>query len=193
MADPADHLSPGLARLVRGLLRLQTIYVCLGCLIMALTFFFVVLFRYGFEADLFAYEEWLLIVCFWLYFLAAGLGTWEDKHVNADLLNFALSDPRKRRIRAVTITAIELVVLLALVYWAVLMMIEEVGDYPRWQTTIALRIPFLVPRAAIFAGFSLMAFYSALRLWIMLRLPLEAFSPEVGDDPVQAQAEEAAR
>ncbi|CUH40078.1 2,3-diketo-L-gulonate TRAP transporter small permease protein YiaM [Jannaschia seosinensis] len=179
-----DHLPPGLARTVRILLRIQTIYVCFACIMMAVTFFMVVIVRYGFASDLFAYEEWLLIICFWLYFLAAGIGTWEGNHVNADLLNFTIQDPVKRRFRAITITVIELLVTLALVYWAVLMMIEEIGDYPRWQTTIAMRIPFLVPRAAIFFGFSLMGFYSALRLWVFLRLPLQAFGPEAGDDPL---------
>jgi TRAP-type C4-dicarboxylate transport system permease small subunit len=175
--DLSEHLPPGLARLVRLLLRLQTIYVCFGCLVMGFTFFFVVVFRYGFNADLFAYEEWLLIICFWLYFMAASIGTWEGSHVNADLLDFVILDPSKRRIRTLTITAIELVVTLALVYWSVLMMIDELGDYPRYQTTIALQIPFFVPRAAIFFGFLLMAFYSGLRLWIMLKLPLSAFEP----------------
>lgn len=177
MRDLSEHLSPGMAGFVRLLLRVQTIYVCFGCLVMGFTFFFVVVFRYGFNADLFAYEEWLLIICFWLYFLAAAIGTWEGSHVNADLLDFVISDPSKRRVRALAITAIELVVTLALVYWSVLMMIEELGSYPRFQTTIALQIPFFVPRAAIFFGFTLMAFYSALRLWIMLKLPLSAFEP----------------
>jgi TRAP-type C4-dicarboxylate transport system permease small subunit len=175
--DLSDHLPPGLARFVRLLLRLQTIYVCFGCLVMGFTFFFVVVFRYGFNADLFAYEEWLLIICFWLYFMAAAIGTWEGSHVNADLLDFVILDPSKRRVRALVITAIELVVTLALVYWSVLMMIDELADYPRFQSTIALQIPFFVPRAAIFFGFLLMGFYSALRLWILWKLPLSSFEP----------------
>ena len=94
----------------------------------SLLFFFVVVFRYGFNADLFAYEEWLLIICFWLYFMAAAIGTWEGSHVNADLLDFVILDPAKRRLRTITITVIELVVTLALIYWSILMMIDELGD-----------------------------------------------------------------
>lgn len=193
MTRATDHLTPGLARAVRILLRIQTIYVCFACLVMAVTFFLVVVVRYGFESDLFAYEEWLLIITFWLYFLAAGIGTWEGNHVNADLLNFTIKDPAKRRLRALIITVIELLVTLALLYWATLMVIDEIGDYPRFQSTIALRIPFLVPRAAIFFGFGLMAFYSALRLAIFLRLPLDAFRPEAGDDPLNFNPEGAMR
>lgn len=184
MRDLSDHLPPGLSGVVRILLRLQTIYVCFGCLVMALTFLFVVVFRYGFGTDLFAYEEWLLIICFWLYFVAAAIGTWEGSHVNADLLNFVILDPAKRRVRALAVTALELIVTVAFIYWSTLMMIEEIGDYPRWQTTIALQIPFFVPRAAIFVGFSLMGFYSALRLYILFNLPVSAFEPAVEEDIV---------
>lgn len=179
--DLTEHLSPGMARLVRVLLRLQMIYVCFACLAMAFTFLFVVVFRYGFNADLFAYEEWLLIICFWLYFIAAAVGTWENAHVNADLLNFVILDPGKRKLRALVVTAIELFVTIMLFYWSILMMIDELSDYPRFQTTIALQIPFFVPRAGIFFGFGLMTFYSALRLYILFRLPVEKFAPD-GDE-----------
>ena len=181
MNDLTQELPPGMARLVRVLLRLQTIYVCFGCLVMAFTFLFVVVFRYGFNADLFAYEEWLLIICFWLYFMAAAIGTWENAHVNADLLNFVILDPAKRKLRALIVTGIELFVTIMLFYWSILMMIDELGDYPRFQTTIALQIPFFVPRAAAFFGFGLMAFYSALRLYILYRLPADNFAPD-GDE-----------
>ena len=183
MTDLSTDLPAGLAKTVRILLRLQTIYVCFGCLAMALTFFFVVVFRYGFNADLFAYEEWLLILCFWLYFVAAGIGTWEGAHVNADLLDLMILDPLLRKRRSILITAIELLVTLALFYWSIVMMIDELGDYPRYQTTIALQIPFFVPRAAIFAGFGLMGFYSALRLYVFLKLPAARFA--VPADPAQ--------
>ena len=157
---------------------------------MGITFFLVVVVRYWFEADLFAYEEWLLIICFWLYFLAAGIGTWEGSHVSADLLNFSIHDPVKRRIRVMIITSIELIVTLVLFYWATLMVLDELRDYPNFQSTIALRIPFIVPRLAIFFGFGLMAFYSALRLWIFIRLPVDAFRPSAGSDPLSFSPED---
>ena len=63
------------------------------------------------------------------------------------------------------------------------------SDYPGFQSTIALRIPFFVPRAAIFFGFGLMGFYSGLRLWIFWRLPVAAFRPDAGDDPLSFNPE----
>jgi len=144
--------------------------VCVASLIMAFTFLCVVILRYGFQADLFAYEEWLLIICFWLYFLASALGTYENSHVNADLLSYLTDNARLNWLRAVAICVIELLVSLAVVYWAVLMISEEIGTYPNWQSTIALKIPFLVPRLGVLVGFLLMSFYSALRLYVLLKL-----------------------
>jgi TRAP-type C4-dicarboxylate transport system permease small subunit len=99
-------------------------------MIMALTFFFVVIFRYILETDLFAYEEWLMVICFWLFFMAGALGTYDNSHINADLLSQVLQNPLALRIRAIAVVLIELIVLLFAVYWAALMIIDEIDSYP---------------------------------------------------------------
>ena len=152
------------------MLAVKNAFVCVASLIMAFTFLCVVILRYGFQADLFAYEEWLLIICFWLYFMASALGTYENSHVNADLLSYLTDNARLNWLRAVVIGVIELLVSLAVVYWAILMVAEEIGTYPNWQSTIALKIPFLVPRLGVLVGFALMSFYSGLRLYVLLKL-----------------------
>ena len=48
------------------------------------------------------------------------------------------------------------------------MIADEVAAYPRWQTTIALQIPFVVPRLAILVGFVFMTIYSVLHLYVLL-------------------------
>ena len=174
MTDIAPHIPSALRGPVRVLLAVKGAFVCVASLIMGLTFFCVVVLRYGFGADLFAYEEWLLIICFWLYFMASALGTYENSHVNADLLDYLTDNKRLRWIRSLLVCAIELVVSLAAVYWAVLVLRDEIAAYPYWQTTIALKIPFIVPRTALLLGFGLMSFYSALRLyvlWTLRRVP----------------------
>jgi TRAP-type C4-dicarboxylate transport system permease small subunit len=49
------------------------------------------------------------------------------------------------------------------------MIYDEVDYYPNWQVTPALKIPFLIPRISILLGFILMAFYSALHLYVLLK------------------------
>ena len=163
-------LPPGLRSIVRVLVRIKTIIVVVALPILPITFFLVVLFRYVLESDLFAYEEWLLPICFWLYFLGGALGTYDDVHINADLLGAISTSPRFLWLRKIGITIIELIIVLFVVYWAYLMLADEIAAYPGWKTTIALKIPFFIPRLGIFVGFLFMAFYSALSLFLLWKV-----------------------
>ena len=60
--------------------------------------------------------------------------------------------------------------MLFVVYWAYLMLADEIASYPGWKTTIALKIPFFIPRVGIFLGFVFMAFYSALFLYLLWKV-----------------------
>lgn len=167
MIELAENFPRWLQRPIRIMLAVKGAFVCVASLVMAATFFCVVILRYGFQADLFAYNEWLLIICFWLYFMGGALGTYDCSHVNADLLSHVVKNSRINWMRRLTVVFIELVVSCAIVYWAVLMIDDEIASYPTWQTTVALKIPFLVPRLAILVGFTLMSFYSALHLYVL--------------------------
>ena len=170
MTEIADRLPPKLASFVRLLLKVEGAIISLFTLIMGLTFFVVVVLRYGLNADLFAYEEWLLIICFWLYLLASSVGTYHDVHVNADILSYAIKNKRLAWIRRLVVNVIEIVVTAVLVYWSILMIADELSFYPALEATNALRIPLLVPRLAMPVGFGLMLFYSSLHLYVLLKL-----------------------
>jgi len=147
--------------------------------IMALTFFFVVIFRYGFGADLFAYEEWLMTIAFWMFFMASAVATHDRAHVNADIVGFLITDPKTIWLRAIVVEVLELIIVSVVAYWGFLMCLEEFNTYPNWQSTIALKIPFLVPRVGIFLGFLMMAVYTALHLYLLLlKGPIVAETPQ---------------
>lgn len=165
-----DALPSGLGRFVRLMVKIKTTIVVIALPLLPITFLGVVFFRYILERDLFAYEEWLLPICFWIFFLGSALGTYYDKQINADLLDAATDNPRLQWLRKIAVQVIELAITLVLVYWAALMLSDEISDYPGWKTTIALKIPFFVPRVGIFVGFLFMAFYSALSIYLMLRV-----------------------
>ena len=170
MTELAEHIPAPLRRPVRAMLAVKGTFVSIASLIMGATFLCVVVLRYGFATDLFAYEEWLLTICLWLYFMGSALGTYENSHVNADLLNYLTDSQRLQWIRSLIVCVIELVVTAFAIYWAILMILDEFASYPYWQTTIALKIPFLVPRFGIVFGFAFMAFYSGLRLYVLIKL-----------------------
>jgi TRAP-type C4-dicarboxylate transport system permease small subunit len=163
-------LPEGLRSFVRTLVRIKTVLVVAMLPILPITFFLVVLFRYVLESDLFAYEEWLLPICFWLYFLGSALGTYDDVHINADLFGTISDNPKFLWLRKIGITTIELIIVLIVTYWAYLMLADEIAAYPQWKTTIALKIPFFIPRVGIFIGFFFMSLYSALSLFLLWKI-----------------------
>ena len=183
-------LPQGLRSIVRALVRIKTIIVVIALPILPITFFLVVLFRYVLESDLFAYEEWLLPICFWLYFLGSALGTYDDVHINADLLGAVSNSPKFLWLRKIAITAIELVIVLFVVYWAYLMLGDEIASYPAWKTTIALKIPFFIPRLGIFVGFFFMAFYSALSLYLLWKVGADDYAKIINQAEIAREAKE---
>ena len=187
MVELADQLPPKLGATIRWLLKIKSAFLMISTFILALTFFLVVVLRYGLETDLFAYEEWLLPMCFWLFFIGSAVGTYEDSQIKADILESRFKNPRFIWWRKVALTSFELIVTLFLVYYAVEMLIDEIETYPNWQATIALRIPFFVPRFGIFLGFVFMAFYSALHLYVLLRLGARAVSDRAEPTPIGAE------
>ena len=184
-----DALPTGLRGLVRTMVRIKTTLVVFALPILPITFFFVVFFRYILERDLFAYEEWLMPICFWVFFLGSALGTYEDKQINADLLDAITENRSLLWLRKIAITAIELAITLVVLHWAWLMLADEIAAYPRWKTTIALKIPFIVPRIGIFVGFLFMAFYSALSIYVLWKVGPDRYVEAVREAK-QAQNEE---
>lgn len=183
MADYTNQLPAGISIPMAFVMKFMNFVIISAGIIMALTFFFVVIFRYGFGADLFAYEEWLMTVAFWMFFMASAVATHDRAHVNADIVGFLITDPKLIWLRSVAVETIELVIVAVVAYWGLLMCLEELGTYPNWQSTIALKIPFLVPRVGIFLGFLMMAVYTSLHLYLLLRNgPAKA-------DPTQTQSQ----
>ncbi len=158
-----------LGRLVSVLLKAKEYFLATASLIMAFVFFFVVILRYLFEADLFAYEEWVLMIAFWVYFLGAAMGSYENTHVKADFLISLIDNVRTKWIVINATLFIEVLICCVLTWWGWLMLFEEIDAYPNWQATTGLELPFFIPKLGIFLGFVLMTFYTALHLYSGLR------------------------
>lgn len=178
MIELADRLPPRLGKFVRAMVSVKQAFCAVAMLILPVTFFFVVIFRYIFELDLFAYEEWLLPISFWLYFMGSAVGSYQNKQIKADILESYFSSARADWIRRVILSFVEVFISFVVVYWALLMIIGEIQSYPFWQSTIALKIPFIVPRFGIFLGFLFMAFYGLLHLYVLLKFGVEVVEEE---------------
>lgn len=178
MAQITDVIPKIVGAPLAGSLRIMRWIVILSGFLMSFTFFAVVIIRYGFGGDLFAYEEWLLAVCFWGFFAGAVLASDRGDHINADILGMVIKNPRLRWWRRLLVLTIELVVTAAILYWGYLMLAEEIGKYPIWKATPALKIPYFTWRLSIFMGFFFMTFFAAAFLYAHIR----GYEVEFGDN-----------
>jgi TRAP-type C4-dicarboxylate transport system permease small subunit len=155
--------------LVTFMIEIKKYILVVFSLIVSLVFFFVVILRYWFQADLFAYEEWVLMFAFWVYFLGGAVGTHENTHVKADFLLSIVDNPHTKWIITNCIHCTEFIICVFLVYFGWLTLQEEIVLYPDWQRTSGLQLPFFIPKLGIFVGFLLMCFYSLLHLYSGIR------------------------
>ncbi|MEM5522410.1 TRAP transporter small permease [Sulfitobacter sp. AS59] len=164
---------------LQGSLALMRWIVVLSGFLMSVTFFLVVIVRYGFNGDLFAYEEWLLTVCFWGFFAGSALASERGHHINADILGIIIKNEKLRWWRRLIVLTIEFLITAAILYWGYLMLAEEITKYPIWKMTPALKIPYFVWRLSIFLGFFFMTVFAAAYLYAHIR----GVEVEYGDGP----------
>ncbi|WP_299851469.1 TRAP transporter small permease [uncultured Roseovarius sp.] len=145
--------------------------------LMAFTFGAVVVIRYGFGGDLFAYEEWLLGISIVGFFAGAVLASARNLHINADILGIVIQDPKKIWWRGLIVLVIELLVILFLLYACYVSLLDDFS-FPRLRSTPVLRIPFVTWRIGIMCAFGFMAMFTAAYLYVHIRkglgLPLKS-------------------
>ena len=136
------------------------VFIC--SLFLTAVFCLVVLLRYGFDSDLFAYEEWVLTVAFLLYFLGSALASHYDVHIKADIVQEYLKSERVKALYQGCMLIFESVIALILTYYAGEMFFNEFARWPDIPTTPVYKIPLAVPRFFIFLGFALMTLHAFL-------------------------------
>ncbi|MEP2782620.1 MAG: TRAP transporter small permease subunit [Pseudoruegeria sp.] len=151
--------------------------VTISGFLMAFTFGAVVVIRYGFGGDLFAYEEWLLGFSIIGFFAGAVLASARNLHINADILGIVIQNPRLIWWRGFIVLMIELLVILFLVYACYASLLDDFS-FPRLRATPVLRIPFVSWRIFIMIAFALMGAFTASYLYVHIRtglgLPLKS-------------------
>lgn len=165
------------------LLKVQRVLMVICSSAVALLIVFSVVLRYIFSKNFYGSEEIILIFAFWLYFLGASYGSYENSHIRADLLNVYLKNKRVKEGMALIALMVTTTVNLVITKWALDYMIWDIIKMPK---TTGLKIPLIVPQSAIFFGLVLMAFYhvyyliTGLRNYFRNKPPLQA-SEERGE------------
>lgn len=124
--------------------------VSTGCILVA------VFMRYIMKGNFYGSDEIILLFAFWLYFIGAAYGSYENSHIKADLLNMYIKNMHYKDMLNLVAQTLTVLVNIILMVWACQFMIWAIEKNP---LTTALKIPILIPRAAIFIGLALMLFY----------------------------------
>lgn len=172
-----DELPAFIGTPMKWMLAIMKVIVTASGFLMAFTFGLVVIIRYGFGGDLFAYEEWLLAFSIVGFFAGAVLAAERNLHINADILGIIMHNPRLIWWRGFVVLVIELTVTLFIVYACYVSLADDFS-FPRLRSTPVLRIPFVSWRIAIMIAFSFIAMFSAAYLYVHIRkglgLPLKS-------------------
>lgn len=129
-------------------------------MIMLILLSLVVFFRYVFYADIYGYDEFLLVSAFWMYFFGATYSMYEGTHVKADIVGMLLSPRSRFRLKIVAdVIQIAVSVILTILAFNLVRRAAET-----WQVSAVWNIPFLLYQLPIFLGFLMMTFYMILEM-----------------------------
>jgi TRAP-type C4-dicarboxylate transport system permease small subunit len=112
--------------------------------------------RYVFHTDMYGMEEVVVMVAFWLYFMANSYAVYEKSHVKADILPSMLNKRHQQLIKPVLYG----LMLIACIIYSIWSFDTVHFSYIEKPTTMALAIPFWIGHLSILVGFILSAFYS---------------------------------
>ena len=172
---------------MNGLVRVEKALAIACNAFLAAVFCLVVLFRYVFELDLFAYEEWVMTVAFLLYFVGGALASHDDVHIKGDVVQEYIKRARTKRLYQGWVQLLEAAIAALLTYYALIMFADQFERWPNIPMTPVYKIPLAVPRFFILAGLALMSLHSLLNGIRYLRdglaMPRSADPPAIGTGP----------
>lgn len=122
---------------------LEKILMVLSSLTVVITLALVVLGRHVLHYNFLGYTEILVLAAFWMYFIGAAYGSYEESHICADILNQFVSE-RSRLKLAIFSKIIQIVVGIPLIYLSFEMLVFDVKTK---QATVDLEIPLLYSRS----------------------------------------------
>lgn len=145
--------------------KIENALIFTSSVVITITFCLVVLLRYGLQMDLFAYEEWLMIIAFLLYFFGGAAASAENAHIKADIVVELIKSDRTKAGFLCIVMVIETIIGAYLTYYAILMFLNEFSRWPSIPATTVYRFPLAIPRAFIMIGFALMTMHAAIHVF----------------------------
>ncbi|MFA1820845.1 TRAP transporter small permease [Virgibacillus oceani] len=146
---------------MRYLISLQKGIMILSAILILTGLVSTVILRYVFSTDLYGLEELIIIPAFWMYFIGASYGTYENKHISADITKVYIKSEKVKGYIKLFGTLISLIIALVFTYWSGLFIGWTVDS---GATSTAWNYPLYIPQSAILFGFLLITLYTFLDL-----------------------------
>jgi len=145
----------------KALVKLQRCIVGVAVLTILVTMTTCVVLRYIIGQDIVGSDEICTIAAMWLYFIGSSLGSYEDSHIKANILDTLVKSDKFVYCLQIVKLSIALFVLIYFTIWAT--------QYWQWnveaaQVTAYFRWPLMTSKAAVTIGFYGMTFYTIWRL-----------------------------
>lgn len=153
-------------RQLGSIVRRTNVYVLkglltIGLLLMAFTMVMQVFYRYVLGVPLFGFEELVLIVAVWVYFLGAGYATYEGTHIKAGVLPYIVKNHIAREAIGAGAVFLSLVASVLLTYnaFGYNQFVHAAG-----ARTTSLFIPIVYSTSSLVVGGAIMSLYFLLEL-----------------------------
>jgi len=113
--------------------------------------------RYILGIDFFGQEEIITVIAMWLYWIGGIYGSYEDSHIQADLLSSYVKNKKFLKIQRILVLLITIIVLAVFSYWSF--------DYIKWSIgsnakSVGLKIPLIISQIPLCVGFTMMLGYT---------------------------------
>lgn len=119
--------------------------------------------RYIFKSNFYGYEEIAVLVAFWLYFIGAAYGSYNNTHVSADIVDAYFKDGPAKRLLTLARNVVALSVCGLFTYFAFgffeFGFMGPLGTGEFKPTSMVWRIPLWTSYAAILTGLVFMEGY----------------------------------
>lgn len=115
-----------------------------------------------FNINFAGFEELLILVVMWLYFIGCAYGTYEKSQITADIVEIMMKECFAKEIVRLIRSILTFVLGVIFMYWAMQLV---TWTFTMDTRTPAYRIPVVVGQASVFVGLILVTFYNGVHLY----------------------------
>lgn len=108
------------------------------------------------------YDEVIIVMVIWLYFIGNSVSTHEENHIDADVLGLFLKKEVSREVKNIIIDIIEAAMLVALTIYSAKAFLWNIS---KGSTSITLKIPMAVSYLPLVIGFGMSFVYTLVFLY----------------------------